>query len=345
MSDDRSSCRPSADGVLRDRGRPAAQRPRPRRREQERRAADPRRVPAHRRAGDAARTCRASATSRRWSSCSPTSAPTSSGSGRTRCASTPPTSTRRSSTRSSAAGCAPRSCSPARCSRASARVSVPPPGGDVIGRRRLDPHIHAFAELGARDRASDGRYEMRADGAARQARLPRRGERDGDRERGHGRRARAGRDGRSATPPASRTSRISAASSSRSARRSRASSSNVLRIDGVESLRGGEWRIGPEHIEVGELHRPRRGHRRRRHDRRTSSPSDLVSILPAFERLGVRVEVGGTSVRVPPGQELVIQDDLGGADPEDRGRPVAGVPGRPDVDRRHGRDAGARARS
>src|SRR5437763_8818520 len=26
---------------------------------------------------------------------------------------------------------------------------VPPPGGDVIGRRRLDPHIHAFAELGA----------------------------------------------------------------------------------------------------------------------------------------------------------------------------------------------------
>ena len=32
-------------------------------------------------------------------------------------------------------------------------VSVPPPGGDVIGRRRLDPHIHAFAELGAHDRA------------------------------------------------------------------------------------------------------------------------------------------------------------------------------------------------
>src|SRR3954453_3790886 len=29
------------------------------------------------------------------------------------------------------------------------RVNVPPPGGDVIGRRRLDPHIHAFAEMGA----------------------------------------------------------------------------------------------------------------------------------------------------------------------------------------------------
>ena len=29
------------------------------------------------------------------------------------------------------------------------RAVVPPPGGDVIGRRRLDPHFHAFQELGA----------------------------------------------------------------------------------------------------------------------------------------------------------------------------------------------------
>src|SRR6185437_3582116 len=28
-------------------------------------------------------------------------------------------------------------------------ANIPPPGGDVIGRRRLDPHIHAFNELGA----------------------------------------------------------------------------------------------------------------------------------------------------------------------------------------------------
>src|SRR5213083_1429388 len=42
------------------------------------------------------------------------------------------------------------------------RAIVPPPGGDVIGRRRLDPHIHAFAELGAQIDLN-GRYEMRAD--------------------------------------------------------------------------------------------------------------------------------------------------------------------------------------
>jgi UDP-N-acetylglucosamine 1-carboxyvinyltransferase len=45
-------------------------------------------------------------------------------------------------------------------------------------------------------------------------------------------------------------------------------------------------------------------------------PQDLISILPAFERLGVHVEVGETSIRVPPGQELVIRDDLGGQIPK-----------------------------
>jgi len=45
-------------------------------------------------------------------------------------------------------------------------------------------------------------------------------------------------------------------------------------------------------------------------------PEDLVSILPAFERLGVRVEMNGSTLRVPPNQELVIQDDLGGAIPK-----------------------------
>src|SRR6185437_6178025 len=39
-------------------------------------------------------------------------------------------------------------------------VSIPPPGGDVIGRRRLDPHIHAFTELGAHIEIGRS-YEMR----------------------------------------------------------------------------------------------------------------------------------------------------------------------------------------
>jgi UDP-N-acetylglucosamine 1-carboxyvinyltransferase len=45
-------------------------------------------------------------------------------------------------------------------------------------------------------------------------------------------------------------------------------------------------------------------------------PEDLAPILPSFERLGVQVELDGTTLRVPPGQELVIQDDLGGQIPK-----------------------------
>jgi len=91
--------------------------------------------------------------------------------------------------------------------------------------------------------------------------------------------------------------------------------SNVLRIEGVERLGGGEWRVAPEHIEVGSFIglAAATGGDLTIED---VEPRDLVSILPAFERLGVRAEVGATSVRVPPGQELVVQDDLGGQIPK-----------------------------
>ncbi len=86
--------------------------------------------------------------------------------------------------------------------------------------------------------------------------------------------------------------------------------SNVLRIHGVDRLGGGEYRIAPEHIEVasfiglaavtgGDLWIDE------------TAPEDLVPILPHLARLGVRVEIDGTSVHVPPGQDLQVQDDLG----------------------------------
>src|SRR3954470_16945411 len=42
-------------------------------------------------------------------------------------------------------------------------ADMPLPGGDVIGRRRLDTHIHAFAALGA-DIESNGVYQLRTSG-------------------------------------------------------------------------------------------------------------------------------------------------------------------------------------
>jgi UDP-N-acetylglucosamine 1-carboxyvinyltransferase len=199
----------------------------------------------------------------------------------------------------------------ARCGR----VDVPPPGGDVIGRRALDTHIHALEQLGATI-SMNGRYEMRADRlVGRQIFL------DEASVMGTENAIMA------AALAAGETTLINAACEPHVqdlcrflgslGARIEGIGSNVLRIEGVTDLSGGEWRIGPEHIEVasfiglaavtgGDL------------TVEDVEVDDLVSILPAFARLGVHVELAdsGSSLRVPPGQELVIQDALGGQIPK-----------------------------
>ena len=91
--------------------------------------------------------------------------------------------------------------------------------------------------------------------------------------------------------------------------------SNVLRIHGVQALAGGEWRIGADHIEVGSFI----GLAAMTSSDVTiegANPHDLISIAPAFERLGVKIEIDGTTVRVPPQQQLLVEDDLGGHIPK-----------------------------
>ena len=80
-------------------------------------------------------------------------------------------------------------------------------------------------------------------------------------------------------------------------------------------LHGGEWRIAPDHIEVASFI----GLAAITQSDVTiedAEPKDLVSNLPGFERLGVRIESSGRDVRVPPDQELAIRDDLGGYIPK-----------------------------
>jgi UDP-N-acetylglucosamine 1-carboxyvinyltransferase len=193
------------------------------------------------------------------------------------------------------------------------RASVPPPGGDVIGRRRLDPHIHAFAELGA-EIDIGARFELRTDGlCGRHIFLD------------------------EASVMATENAIMAAALTSGETVIGNAAcephiqdlcrflvslgaqiegiESNVLRIHGVDRLGGGEWRICPEHIEVGSfigLAAVTGG------DITIDDvePKDLGAILPTLGRLGVHVEVDGTTLRVPPDQELVIRDDLGGQIPK-----------------------------
>jgi len=188
------------------------------------------------------------------------------------------------------------------------RAIVPPPGGDVIGRRRLDPHIHALRELGAEIEADRG-YDMRTDGL---------------------RGTRVFLD--EASVMATENTVMAAVLAPGETVLANAAcephvqdlcrflvslgaridgiESNLLRIEGVERLSGGDWRIGPEHIEVGSfigLAAVTGGDL----TIEDVNPYDLVSILPAFARLGVRVEVGETWVRVPAGQDLVVRNDLG----------------------------------
>jgi UDP-N-acetylglucosamine 1-carboxyvinyltransferase len=91
--------------------------------------------------------------------------------------------------------------------------------------------------------------------------------------------------------------------------------SNVLHIAGVERLFGGSHAIAPEHIEVGSFI----GMAAVTGGDITIdgvAPEDLWPILPVLRRLGIEVEVGDDWLRVPPDQQLVIVDDLGGAIPK-----------------------------
>jgi UDP-N-acetylglucosamine 1-carboxyvinyltransferase len=191
---------------------------------------------------------------------------------------------------------------------------VPPPGGDVIGRRRLDPHVHAFARLGASVEMRDG-FELRAESGLR-----------GDQIFLEEASVMATENTIMAAVLAPGETVIGNAACEPHVQdlcrflmsigaQIEGIESNVLRIRGVESLHGGEWRIGPDHIEIASFI----GLAAMTSSAITiedTEPKDLVSILPALERLGVRTTIEGTSVHVPPQQQLIVEDDLGGHIPK-----------------------------
>jgi UDP-N-acetylglucosamine 1-carboxyvinyltransferase len=191
-------------------------------------------------------------------------------------------------------------------------TSVPLPGGDVIGRRRLDPHIHAFAELGATVEY-DGRYELRGRLAGSHIHLDEAS-------------VMATENAVMAASLAPGKTMISNAASEPHVQdlcrmivslggKIDGIGSNVLHITGVERLFGGSHSIGPEHIEVGSFI----GMAAVTGGDITIEGivrDDLWPVLPVLQRLGVEVELGDDWVRVPPNQTLAIRDDLGGAIPK-----------------------------
>jgi UDP-N-acetylglucosamine 1-carboxyvinyltransferase len=190
------------------------------------------------------------------------------------------------------------------------RAEMPPPGGDFIGRRRLDPHIDGFEALGAVC-DYDGGFVLHAK---------------------HG--LRAG-DVFMDEPSVMATENVLMAAALtpgttvvhnaacephvqdlarllvKMGARIGGIGSNLLTVDGAERLGGTTHEIAPDHIEIGSFMALAgvTGGELRITD---TIPHDLRMICLVFEQLGLHSEFDGNDILVPGGQRLVVKADFGG---------------------------------
>jgi UDP-N-acetylglucosamine 1-carboxyvinyltransferase len=193
-------------------------------------------------------------------------------------------------------------------------MQLPPPGGDVIGRRRMDTHFLALEKLGAEVEYDLETFNLRTEGLV-------------------------GTDLFLDEPSVTATENaVMAASLARGSTRIRNAAAephvqdlcnmlvgmgceitgigtNRLEIQGQERLRGGRFRVSPDHIEVGSFI-GLAAVTRSELTIADAGPQFLDSTIISFARLGVAVEVRGESLYIPGGQEMRIQMDMGGYIPK-----------------------------
>jgi UDP-N-acetylglucosamine 1-carboxyvinyltransferase len=193
------------------------------------------------------------------------------------------------------------------------RVQMPPPGGDVIGRRRLDPHLDAFRALGAVVESSRSSYTIVA---------PRGGLRACDffmdepsvMGTENALMAAALTPGTTVIHNAASEPHVQdlARMLLQMGAKIEGIGSNVLIIEGQSELAGADYTIGPDYIEVGSfvaLAAVTGGELRVK----DVNPADLRMTRLIFERLGCRVEFDGDDLIVPSGQRLRVENDEGDA--------------------------------
>ncbi len=192
-------------------------------------------------------------------------------------------------------------------------VQLPPPGGDVIGRRRVDTHLHALRALGADIRINDS-FDMRAEGlrgadifldeasvtATENALM-----------------AAALAQGVTVIRNAASEPHVQDLARCLNQMGARVSGigSNALTVEGVERLRGTEVEIAPDYVEVGSfigLAAATRGELLIQN----AAPEQLRMVLVAFDRLGVRCEMRGRDIFVSANQSRQVQSDLREAVPK-----------------------------
>src|SRR6185295_1887225 len=194
------------------------------------------------------------------------------------------------------------------------QARMPPPGGDFIGRRRLDAHLDAFKDLGAR---VDGNrwIELAAPGGLCACEIFM----DEPSVMGTENALMAA----ALTPGQTKISNAASEPHVQDLARLLTAmgapvdgiGSNVMVVNGAESLGGADYTICPDHIEVGSfmaLAAATGGQLRIR----DAGPKDLRNVRRQFRRLGLNSEVHGEDVVVPAGQHLEIEPDLGGAIPK-----------------------------
>jgi UDP-N-acetylglucosamine 1-carboxyvinyltransferase len=193
------------------------------------------------------------------------------------------------------------------------RATLPAPGGDVIGRRRLDPHLDAFRALGARDTTdADGAIHVAATGGRLRA-----GEVFMDEPSVMG--TENALMAAALTPGETRIGNAAcephvqdlARLLVKMGARIRGIGSNVLYVSGVDELGGTTHDVGPDHIEIGSFMAIAgvTGGEIRIKD---TEPEDLRMIRLIFRRIGLETQIDGADVLVPGGQKLVVEHDLGG---------------------------------
>ncbi|EHN11788.1 UDP-N-acetylglucosamine 1-carboxyvinyltransferase [Patulibacter medicamentivorans] len=187
---------------------------------------------------------------------------------------------------------------------------MPPPGGDVIGRRRLDPHLDAFRALGAT--LEVGRdIEMIAPPGGLRA-----GEVFMDEPSVMGTEnallAAALTPGTTVIGNAACEPHVQdlARMLNKMGARIDGIGSNVMTVHGDGELSGCDHTIGPDHIEIGSFMALAgvTGGEVRIVD---VEPEDLRMIRLVFGRLGLRSELDGTAVVVPGDQDLRTARDIG----------------------------------
>jgi UDP-N-acetylglucosamine 1-carboxyvinyltransferase len=190
------------------------------------------------------------------------------------------------------------------------RAHMPPPGGDVIGRRRLDPHLDAFRALGAAvehdrdivieapalglkpcDFLMDEPSVMATENALMAAALTR---------------GPTVIRNAASEPHVQDLARMLVAMGAPID----GIGSNVMTVHGSVSLRGCTHAVAPDHIEIGSF-MALAGVTGGELIVKDTVPEDLRMIRLVFERLGLRSELRGNDVIVPGNQQLRIRNDAG----------------------------------